>query len=343
MEQTTCNGFSNCSEFPKNNGARVSFRRLAPVVIALLVGLTACRRTPSASNAPGTQASRSRPVPAELWKEFSGEKAMAHTRAQCALGPRPAGSLELEKARSLVLAELKRNGWTVERQTFMNVTPRGTLEFANLIARYGTSSATQRYIVCSHYDTKLFDTIRFVGASDGASSTGALMELSRVLALDPALASQVELVFFDGEEAFVQFTPIDADVPDGLYGSRYYGRRLRETKRNQQFKAGVLWDMIGKSDLSITLSPDSKPELLQEIFAAADQQQARNHFGFYNRNIFDDHIPLNQSHIPTIDLIDFNYIYWHTADDTVDKLSSESLQIVGAVTVRWLKTRASHD
>jgi Zn-dependent M28 family amino/carboxypeptidase len=162
------------------------------------------------------------------------------------------------------------------------------------------------------------------------------MELSRVLAMDPSLARRVELVFFDGEEAFVQFTETD-----GLYGSRHYAQQLRKTNRNKQFKAGVLWDMIGKKGLTITLSPDSPQPVTQEIFAAADQIQARNSFSFFNRPILDDHIPLNLAHIPTIDLIDFNYVYWHTADDTLDKLSPESLQTVGAVTLRWLKTEAA--
>jgi len=308
----------------------------AVVVVAATDG---CRRHSPLPNVSKPNAVSAQPPPAEIWKEFSGEKAFAHTRAQCDLGPRPAGSPELGKTRDLIAAELTRNGWAVERQAFADSTPRGSMQFVNLIARYGGSDATQEFIVCSHYDTKTFDTIRFVGASDGASSTGALMELSRVLALDPALASRVELVFFDGEEAFVQFTPPDAVAADGLYGSRHYGRLLRESKRNAQFKAGVLWDMIGKKDLSITLSPDSPSLLTQQIFAAADQLGERNRFGFYNRTILDDHVPLVQSHIPTIDLIDFDYPYWHTADDTLDKLSPASLQTVGAVTLRWLTTR----
>jgi hypothetical protein len=296
---------------------------------------------PAASASPSSAAKSNTPPPAELWKEFSGEKAMAHVQAQCDIGPRPIGSAELEKARSLITAELQRNGWSVERQTFNDNTPRGAVQFVNLIARFGGSDTTQQYIVCSHYDTKIYDTIRFVGASDGASSTGALMELSRVLALDPAVARRTELVFFDGEEAVVQFTPPDAQDADGLYGSRYYARKLRETKRNAQFKAGVLWDMIGDKNLSITLPPNSPGQLLQEIFAAADQLQVRGYFDFFNREILDDHYPLNLARIPTIDLIDFDYPYWHTADDTPDKLSPQSLQAVGAVTVRWLKTRAA--
>jgi glutaminyl-peptide cyclotransferase len=271
--------------------------------------------------------------PSEIWKEFSGEKALDHTRAQVEIGPRIPGSPELEKTRALITAELERNGWTVERQTFTDNTPRGPTQFVNLIGRYGKSTKTQQFIVCSHYDTKIFDTFEFVGASDGASSTGALMELSRVLALDPSIAERVELVFFDGEEAFVQFTETD-----GLYGSRYYAKNLRETGKNRQFKAGVLWDMIGDRDLTITLSPDSPPEMTQAIFAAADALQARHYFSFHDRPIWDDHIPLNLARIPTINLIDFNYVYWHTADDTLDKLSPKSLQTIGAITLHWLKT-----
>ena len=319
--------------------SRALFRATTALLLFLTL-LPGCRRrTPTAGPSPGKPNAASTPHPT-LWTEFSGEKAFAHTRAQCDIGPRPSGSTGLESARGLITAELKRNGWTVENQVFTDKTPRGPVRIVNLNARDGGSDTTQDFIVCSHYDTKIFDSIRFVGASDGASSTGALMELSRVLALDPALARRIELVFFDGEEAVVQFTAPDAQDADGLYGSRYYGRRLRETQRNKQFKAGVLWDMIGKKDLSITLSPDSPSDLTQEFFAAADRERTRNRFGFYSRTILDDHVPLILSHIPTIDLIDFDYAYWHTADDTLDKLSPESMRIVGAVTLRWLKARA---
>ena len=297
----------------------------------MIFGAGSCRKN-AASDGASTVA-----PPAEIWNEFSGDKAFAFARAQCDIGPRVAGSQELEKTRGLITAELQRNGWTVERQEFTDQTPRGPVQFVNLIAHFGGSDKTQQYIVASHYDTKIFDTIRFVGASDGASSTGALMELSRVLAMDPALARRVELVFFDGEEAFVQFTE-----NDGLYGSRHYARHLRETGRNKQFKAGVLWDMIGKKGLTITLSPDSPSELVREIFDAADLLKARSAFIYpYSRPILDDHVPLNQSSIPTIDLIDFNYLYWHTADDTIDKLSPDSFKTVGAITLRWLKSRAA--
>lgn len=284
------------------------------------------------------------PPPAEIWKEFSGEKAFEETRKQVELGPRPAGSPELEKGRGLIEQSLRSSGWDVERQKFTAETPHGPIEFINLIARFSASGAhpaprhTQRAIVSSHYDTKLFSTIRFVGADDGASSTGALLELARVLALDPALAAQIELVFFDGEEAIVQFTDPDDPKPDGLFGSRHYARTLVEDKRAAQFKFGIVWDMIGNRDLTITMPPDSRTTSLQRgVLAAADALGLRKNFGYSSRNILDDHEELILlAHIPTVDLIDFSYLYWHTADDTLEHIGGDSLQKVGAVTLYYL-------
>ena len=333
MATTTCSGFLGCWAWLKSK------QSLRIALALLLVFGSACKPRPSAADQEsGAQAAPAGPPPAQIWKEFSGEKAFAHTKAQCDLGPRPSGSPELEKARKLIIAELERNGWKVERQTFADKTPRGPVEFVNLIARYGGSDKTQQFLVASHYDTKIFDTIRFVGASDAGSSTGALMELSRVLSRDPALARRVELVFFDGEEAVVQYSQTHGVLTDGLYGSRHYARELAATGRNRQFRAGILWDMIGNSKLNITLSPDSPEQLMQAIFDAADALHARNAFSLSERTILDDHSPLNEAQVPTIDLIGFDYPYWHTADDTLDKLSPQSLQTVGAVTLRWLKT-----
>ncbi|MGB8168577.1 MAG: M28 family peptidase [Chthoniobacteraceae bacterium] len=301
---------------------------------------------------PGASPAASKPVttppvklpplaagPAELWKEFSGARAFEEVRQQVAIGARPSGSPGVEKTRALIEASLKKSDWEVERQTFTDETPRGPIIFVNLIARFvppGLPTAprhTQRAIVCSHYDTKRFSTINFLGASDGASSTGALLELARVLALAPSLAVQVELVFFDGEEAIVQYSE-----KDGLYGSRHYASNLRGTGRAAQFKFGILWDMIGDKDFGITLSPDSPQELTRDLLAAADALKVREKFSFYDRNIYDDHVPLNTiAKIPTIDLIDFDYLYWHTADDTLERLGPDGLQHTGAVTLYQLR------
>ena len=273
-----------------------------------------------------------------LWKEFSGDQAFAHVKQILDLGPRPIGSPALEKTREYIITNLEKSGWQIERQKFIDLTPRGKYEFINLIARYSgkpnqpASKETQQVIVCSHYDTKIFDTIHFIGASDGGSSTGALIELARVLAFNPNLAQRIELVFFDGEEAVQSFSETD-----GLYGSRFYAHDLRETKRAKQFKFGILWDMMGAKNLNITLPPDSPPRLVRGIFEAADFLKVRNQFSYFRNSILDDHTPLNQSFIPTIDLIDFNYPPWHTAEDTIDKLSPQSLNTVGAVTLYFLQ------
>ncbi|XHR29391.1 MAG: M28 family metallopeptidase [Chthoniobacteraceae bacterium] len=325
----------------KNKHFTPSHRPVLYLTLFLLLfcGAPGCKRHSGAeTSASATPAGT---PPAQIWKEFSADKAFAHVKAQCDVGPRPSGSAELEKARALIVAELQRNGWKVERQEFTDTTPRGPVKFVNLIARFGGGSQTQQFLICSHYDTKIFDTIHFVGASDGASSTGALLEFSRVLALDPALARRVELVFFDGEEAVVQYSQSNGVLTDGLYGSRHYAKDLAVSGRAKQFRAGILWDMIGNSRLNITLSPDSPSALMQGILASADQLHERRAFSVFDRTILDDHSPLNEVGIPTLDLIGFDYPYWHTADDTLDKLSPDSLQTVGAVTLHWLKTTAS--
>src|SRR6476660_10615028 len=263
---------------------------------------------------------------APLWENFSGEKAFAHVQHLVDLGPRPAGSEALEKSRLYIIEQLKSAGWTVARSEFSDQTPRGKVAFVNLIARFGTSEKKEaaQFLLCSHYDTKTFDTIRFVGANDGGSSTGLLIEMARVLAINPVLAAKVELVFFAGEEAFENFT-----ATDGLYGSRHFASELRELAKN--FRGGILFDMIGDKSLQVTLSPNSPIDLARNIFAAADALGQRAHFTYFGGGITDDHTPLNEIGIPVIDLIDFDFPPWHTAEDTLDKISAESLEIVGRV------------
>jgi Zn-dependent M28 family amino/carboxypeptidase len=185
-------------------------------------------------------------------------------------------------------------------------------------------------LLCSHYDTKLFDTIRFVGANDGGASTGLLLELGRALGQHPSLARKVELAFFDGEEAYENFS-----ATDGLYGSRYFARQL-QGEGAKQFRGGILFDMVGDRSLGITLPPNSPSALAHDVFAAAEALKLRKYFSYLDRDLIDDHAPLNAIGIPTIDLIDFDYPSWHTADDTMDKISAQSLQTVGSVALYYL-------
>ena len=267
----------------------------------------------------------------KIWEEVSGEKALAHVQQLIDLGPRPSGSEALEKSRLYIEDQLHRSGWQVTRQAFTDETPRGKIQFVNLIAQFpGKRNVEPLFLLCSHYDTKTFDAIKFVGANDGGSSTGLLLELARIIGQHPNLAAKIELVFFDGEEAYDRFSETD-----GLYGSRHFAKQL-EGSSAKQFRGGILFDMVGDRSLDVTLPADSPSEMARDIFAAAEALKLRSYFTYLDREMIDDHSPLNAVGIPTIDVIDFDYAWWHTAGDTIDKISAKSLQIVGSVALYYL-------
>ncbi len=270
---------------------------------------------------------------AKMLEEFSGDNALRHVQQLVEYGPRPPGTPALEKSRVYIAQQLESAGWRVTRQAFEDSTPRGTVSFVNLIGTFpaGEPKPSPSFLLCSHYDTKIFDSARFVGANDGGSSNGVLLEIARVLAQRRAIAARVQLVFFDGEEAYVSFTKTD-----GLYGSRYFAKQLAVSNAARRFRGGIVFDMVGDRSLTVTLPPDSPAGMAQGIFEAADALKVRNHFTYATGGILDDHTPLNEIGIPTIDLIDFDYPPWHTPEDTMDKLSAESLRIVGAVALRYL-------
>ena len=273
----------------------------------------------------------SRATETKIWQEISGEKALAHVQRLVDFGPRPSGSGAIEKSRHYIEDQLRRSGWRVTRQAFTDDTPRGRVQFVNLIAQFPDQGNTAPlFLLCSHYDTKTFDTIKFVGANDAGSSTGLLLELARVIGQHPNLAGKIELVFFDGEEAYDHFSETD-----GLYGSRYFARQLQGSSA-KQFRGGILFDMVGDRSLDVTLPADSPAEIARNIFAAAETLKLRSYFTYLGREMIDDHSPLNAIGIPTIDVIDFDYPSWHTAGDTIDKISAESLQIVGSVALYYL-------
>src|SRR5437764_2282667 len=150
----------------------------------------------------------------KIWTEFSGDKALSHVQALIDLGPRPPASDAIVRARAYIEEQLESFGWNVTEQGFSDQTPQGEVKFVNLVARFG-KSPKPAFLLCSHYYTKIFEGYKFVGANDGGSSTGLLVEMARVLALQPTLAQKIELVFFDGEEAVENFS-----TTDGIYGSR---------------------------------------------------------------------------------------------------------------------------
>jgi len=274
----------------------------------------------------------SKAPPKKIWNDFSGEKALTHVQNLVDLGPRPPGSDAIVRARAYIEEQLESSGWQIAEEAFVDQTPRGEVKFVNLIARFGAGAkSSDLFLLCSHYDTKIFDTFRFVGANDGGSSTGLLLELARVLAEQPQLAQKLELVFFDGEEAFENFSQTD-----GIYGSRHFAEELAQNGSAKSFRGGILFDMVGDRSLDITLPPNSPSKIAGDIFAAAEALKARDHFTYFDQDITDDHTPLNAVGIPVVDMIDFHYPPWHTADDTMDKLGAESLQTVGSVATYYL-------
>ncbi|MFN2542905.1 MAG: M28 family peptidase [Chthoniobacterales bacterium] len=290
---------------------------VTPLLLVLL--LVSCSRGGSAADSKQ-----------KLSEEFSGERALAHVRHLVAFGPRPPGSEAIEKSRAYIDNQLRLAGWQVERQPFTQHTPRGEVAFVNLVARFPAQARVLPvFLLCSHYDTKFFENLQFVGANDGGSSTGVLLEMAAVLARHPTLAARVALVFFDGEEAYENFSETD-----GLYGSRYFAKQLSGSAK--QFRGGILFDMVGDRSLNVTLPLDSPPQMAHDLFAAAEALKLRNYFAYYDGSITDDHTPLNRIGIPTIDIIDFDFAWWHTADDTMDKLSAESLHVVGSVAAYYL-------
>jgi hypothetical protein len=274
-----------------------------------------------------------------------GLAAYAQTAAILAKGPRPPGSQALNAVRDHVKTELAKAGWVTQGQPFERSTPEGTVPFENLRARFPAGSAdpwTQpvRGILCAHIDSKPFKDLHFLGADDAASACAAIVEIAKFLAREkPAQAKCLELVFFDGEEAFGPgITPTD-----GLYGSRHYANQWRARADKPQF--GILLDMIGHDNLSIRLSTDTPTDMIHKVMAAAKAEGAEKHFGMAMGPITDDHVPLNFAGIPTVDLIgEFGRGgWWHTPADNLKIISAKSLDISMRVTLRllagWLEKR----
>jgi glutaminyl-peptide cyclotransferase len=267
-----------------------------------------------------------------------GQAAYDQTAAILAKGPRPPGSAALAAVRAHVKSELETAGWVVQAQPFERNTTEGNVKFENLRARFPAGSGDPwaqpvQGLLCAHIDSKHFKDLHFLGADDAASACAAIVEIAKHLAKHkPAQAKAIELVFFDGEEAFgPNITPTD-----GLYGSRHYANEWRA--RNDKPRFGILLDMIGHENLSIRLSADTPADLKERVFAAAKAEKVEQHFGMAPQSIIDDHVPLNFAGIPTVDIIgDFTRDrWWHTSADNMKLISPESLDISIRVTLRML-------
>ncbi len=311
-------------------------------VTAAFLLLTACTQnktqTPDATNSTPAQASipvinePSGPPPA-----FDAQRAWQYTKDVVGFGPRPIGSENHRKLEEYILGRLK--GDDVEADAFTATTPEGPLPVRNIIAKYpGTKDGV--IIIAGHYDTVYsLRNSGYVGANDGGSSTAVLLELANQLRGKKRDGYSVWLLWTDGEEAVRQWQ----SGVDSVYGVRHLADKWQKDGTLKSIKAFLLADMIGDADLNIDRDLDSTPWLEDMVYQAATRLGYQSHFFARNEPMDDDHTPMMQLGVPSADLIDFDYgygnVFWHTPQDTLDKLSPKSIEIVGSVlleTVRLL-------
>ena len=267
--------------------------------------------------------------PGSAGPALSGEKALEHVRAQVALGPRPPGSEALEKCRGYLIRQLESYGYEVEKDAFEAGTPYGPKKMTNLIARRKGGGANV-IALASHYDTKYYEKMAFLGANDGGSSTGLLLELARVLASRKD-GFDYWFLFLDGEEAFVEWSTFDS-----TYGSRHLAKRWKADGTAAKVRALLLLDMIGDKNLDLLKDLNSTPWLMNLVWSTAAEEGLGEILAASPSAVEDDHLPFLDINIPCADIIDLNYAPWHTAGDTLDKISAASMEKVGKLVLAVL-------
>jgi len=318
----------------KPNG---TVNRVALLAIALLMPVlfAACpKNDPPArprarisTNAPPS--TRAAPIVAA----FNGERAMDHVRKQLDFGPRPPDSPQLLKTREYISGQLKSYGWNVSIDEFNATTPHGEKKMANIVGEIAGETKTL-ILITSHYDTKYYKDMLFVGANDPATSVATLLEIGRVLgSMKEKPKVTYRLVFFDGEEAFCEgWSECGSEEdPDNTYGSRHYVSQLRERNELANTRAMILLDMMGYKNLELGRDPMSTRWLQDLIWQTGRELGHGKVFVDREEGVGgDDHEPFIREGVDAVDLIQLeSYPYWHKADDTIDKVSPQSMKIVG--------------
>jgi glutaminyl-peptide cyclotransferase len=298
-------------------------RGLVSLAALLFVGCVSAQQPPAPTSGPAAV--------------FDGARAFEHLKQVVAIGPRPAGSEGARKTRDYIKQQMSALGLTATEQAFDAATPVGTVKMVNVSVRLpggpgnpSTGSGQgRRLIFAGHYDTKLFKEFTFVGANDAGSSTAFLIELARVLK-DRKNEVPIELLFLDGEEAFGEWES------GNTFGSRHYVDAARKAGTLKEIGALVLVDMIGEKNPVFKREEASTPWLVDAIWSAA-RRLNRPEFVAESTPVSDDHLPFLEAGIPAADIIDLDYPdemtrrFWHTAEDTIDKCSPDSLKAVGDV------------
>lgn len=311
---------------------------LGLLILSALLGCNSSKSAPKKAEAAAPKAAKldlsallpdSGPPPA-----INSARAWDYTRQVVAFGPRPIGSENHKKLEAFIHAHLR--GVDVVDDDFTANTPAGSFPIHNIIAKFpGTKDGI--IVVAGHYDTNYpFRNNGYVGANDGGSSTAILLELANQLRDRKPGGYSVWLVWTDGEEAVQQWTDTDS-----VYGSRHLAEVWKKDGTLPKIKAFLLADMIGDADLNIDQDQDSTSWLEDLVYEAATRLGYQSHFFAREIAVGDDHAPFMALGVPCADLIDFDYgynnVFWHTTQDTLDKLSPESLQITGSVILETIQ------
>lgn len=321
-------------------GTAPAMKRVLVFALILCSLTTACAHSaPSEQKraAAGTTRSSEAPAPTDSAAppDFNASRAMQYLKEITAFGPRPIGSENHKKVANYILSHLKNDN--VEEDTFEINTSEGRFPVRNILAKFpGTRDGV--IVIASHYDTNWpLRNTPYVGANDGASSSALLLELANQLRSKPRDGYSVWLLWDDAEES-MRLPWYD---PESLYGVRHLAQKWQDDGTLKKIKAFILLDMVGDADLNIDRDTNSTPWLLDLVYEAATRVGYQSHFFARQGPIEDDHMPFVQRGVPSVDLIDLEYgynnVFWHTPQDTTDKLSPKSLAIVGTVTLEAVR------
>lgn len=263
--------------------------------------------------------------------DFDGKQAFEMLRKQVEFGPRVPGSDAHSKCLDWMVTTLKQHAPHVETQPFTATYKGKSLRMTNVVARFNPG-AKKQVVIAAHWDSRptadeeprlQFRNKPIDGANDGASGVAVLLELARVFS-KRAPTVGVQLVFFDGED-------LGPAIDNMLLGARHWGEKLKEPKP----AFGILLDMVGDKDLFVPVEPygyEVAKAIVKKVYGMAERLGLSKTFPFeLGPQVIDDHVPMNQAGVPTIDLIDFDYPHWHTLEDTLDKVSADSLHKVGTL------------
>lgn len=319
-------------------------KSLPCILLVSVLALLACDRGKQTIPVQSASAPESKSAPLTLPSDtglpptIDANRTMQYAKDIVKFGPRPLASANHKKVEDFISSRLK--GDQVEDDTFTAETPVGKFPVHNIIAKFpGTKDGI--VLIASHYDTNypLRDT-SYVGANDGASSSALLLELANQLRGKPRDGYSVWLIWDDAEEAMIPDTQVDF-MSDSLYGITHLAEKWQADGTLKKVKAFLLADMIGDADLNIDRDSNSTPWLQDVVYEAATRLGYQSHFFSRTLAMEDDHLPFVKRGVPCADLIDFTYgynnVFWHTPQDTVDKLSPKSLEIVGTVILETVR------